>query len=180
MAGYESGTMGEGFNAWLAKYDTDGNVLWTRAYNGPDSLDDYLVGVEVVGDDDVVVCGYAGAVEYPWHSFVRRYDSLGMIAWTDEFQGQAGEGSHCFGIAVDSEENLVVTGGELAAGVRGVMLRKYDVDGGVLWSRIVPGGDVGPDYGRRVSIGPEDLIVVAGAVNTGEDERDVWVGVFTP
>lgn len=180
VAGYETGPAGEGHNAWLAKYDTDGNVIWTRSYNGAASLDDYFSGVEVVGDDDVVVCGYEGAVEYPWHAFVRRYDSLGMIAWTDEHAGKAGEGAHCFGIAADSEGNLVATGGELVAGIRGVLLRKYDPDGGVWWSQVIPGGSVGPDYGRRVAIGPDDTIVVSGAVDSGVDARDIWVGVFTP
>ncbi len=179
VAGYETGPTGEGLNAWLAKYDTDGNVIWTRSYNGAASLDDYFIGVEVLGDD-VVVCGYETSVEYPWHSFVRRYDSLGMIAWTDEYAGEGGEGAHCFGIAADSDDNLVTTGGELVAGIRGVLLRKYAPNGTVWWSQVVPGGDIGPDYGRRVAIGPDDTIVAAGAMNSGVDERDIWVGVFTP
>jgi cysteine-rich repeat protein len=180
VSGYETGPTGEGLNAWLAKYDTDGNVIWTRAYNGAASLDDYFIGIEVIGDDDVVVCGYEAAVDYPWHAFVRRYDSLGMIAWTDEYAGEGGEGAHCFGIAADSDDNLVTVGGELVAGIRGVLLRKYDADGDVWWSHVTPGGDVGPDYGRRVAIGPDDTIVASGAVNTGADERDIWIGVFTP
>jgi cysteine-rich repeat protein len=180
VAGYETGTTGEGLNAWLAKYDTDGNAIWTRSYNGAASLDDYFVGVEVIGDDDVVVCGYEAAVEYPWHSFVRRYDSFGMIAWTDEYAGEGGEGAHCFGIAADSDDNLVTTGGEIVAGIRGVLLRKYDAAGSVWWSQVIPGGGIGPDYGRRVAIGPEDTIVVSGAVDSGVDARDIWVGVLTP
>jgi cysteine-rich repeat protein len=179
VAGYETGPTGEQRNAWLAKYDTDGNVIWTRSYNGAASLDDYFMGVEVIGDD-VVVCGYEAAVEYPWHSFVRRYDSLGMIAWTDEYAGEGGEGAHCFGIAADSDDNLVTAGGELVAGIRGVLLRKYDADGSVWWSQVIPGGDVGPDYGRRVAIGPDDTIVASGAINSGVDGPDIWVGVFTP
>ncbi len=180
VAGYESGPAGEALNAWLAKYDTDGNVVWSRSYNGAASLDDYFVGVEVIGNDDVVVCGYETAVDYPWHSFVRRYDSNGMIVWTDLFAGVGGEGAHCFGIVADSEDNLVTTGGEIVAGIRGVLLRKYDAAGEVWWSQVIPGGDVGPDYGRRVAIGPGDVIVTSGTVNSGADERDLWVGVFTP
>ncbi|MCA9707600.1 MAG: hypothetical protein KDK70_17235 [Myxococcales bacterium] len=180
VVGYEAGTVGEGRNAWLAKYDTDGNIVWMRAYNGAASLDDYFIGVEVVGDDDVVVCGYEQAVGYPWHAFVRLYDSQGIISWTDQYAGAGGEGAHCFGVAVDSDDRLVVTGGEIVAGVRGVLLRKYDLAGTVRWSRVIPGGDVGPDYGRRVSIGPDDTIAVAGAINSGVDERDLWVGVFAP
>ncbi|MCX4244095.1 hypothetical protein [Paraliomyxa miuraensis] len=180
VAGYETGPATEGRNAWLAKYDTDGNVLWTRSYNGAESLDDYFVGVAVIGDDDVVVCGYESAVDYPWHAFVRRYDSLGMTTWTDQYLGAGGEGAHCFGIAADSDDNLVVVGGEIVAGIRGVLVRKYAANGDVWWSQVIPGGSVGPDYGRRVAIGPDDAIVVSGAVDTGVDVRDIWVGVLTP
>jgi cysteine-rich repeat protein len=180
VAGYENGPAGEGYNAWLAKYDGDGNLIWDRSYNGDASLDDYLIGVEVVGDDDVLVCGYQAEAAYPWHVTVRRYDSLGMLAWSDDYAGESGEGAHCFGIAVDGDGNIVTTGGEIVAGIRGVLVRKYEPDGTVLWNRVIPGGAMGPDYGREVDIGAGEEIFITGAVDTGIDVRDLWLGVLTP
>lgn len=180
VAGYAAGPAGEGSNAWLAKYDADGNELWDRSYNGDASLDDYLIGVEVLDDDDVIVCGYMNEVDIPWRVTVRRYDSAGMLVWADDHAGDSGGGAHCFGIEVDGDGNAVTTGGEMVAKVRGVMVRKYDPEGDVLWSTVLPSPALGPDYGRRVSIGDGDEIFIAGAMDVGPDVRDIWLGVLTP
>ncbi len=179
-AGYEQGPVGEGRNAWVAKFDTDGNELWSRSFNGADSLNDYINGLTVVGDDDVVICGYEEAAEYPWRSVVRRYDSLGMIVWTDRYEGETSEGAHCFGIRADADGDLATTGGEVVSGVRAVLVRKYAANGTPLWTTRVPGGSVGPDYGRDVAIGPEDSVWVVGAMDTGVDVRDIWFGRLSP
>ncbi len=180
-AGYEEGPAGEGRNAWLAKYDTDGNEIWSRSFNGPESLDDQLIGLAIAGNDDVVVSGYENRADYPWQSIVRRYDSLGMTVWTDRYAGGTVEGAHAFGMTVDpSDGQLIMTGGEIIGGVRHVLVRKYDTDGGELWTSVVPGGAEGPDYGREVTVADNGEVYVAGAIDTGVDARDVWVGIFTP
>ncbi len=180
VAGYENGPAGEAVNAWLAKYDADGNQLWDRSYNGPASLDDYLIGVEVIGDDDVIVCGYQNETAIPWRLTVRRYDSLGMLVWSDDSAGGSGEGAHCFGVTVDGDGNVVATGGEIVAGIRGVMVRKYDPDGAVLWNVVIEGGASGPDYGREVDFRAGQEILVTGAMDTGADARDIFVARLTP
>ncbi|MEM9460886.1 MAG: hypothetical protein AAGF11_42375 [Myxococcota bacterium] len=180
VAGHEKGSFGEGINAWLAKYDNDGNILWTRTYNGGASLNDFYTAVAVVGDDDVVVCGYEVAEDYPWHVLVRRYDDRGALVWADEYLGAAEQGALCYGIAVDSVDDVVITGGEREGEVRRAMLRKYDPTGDVWWSQSIAVGEVGTNHGRSVAIGPNDTIAVAGGLNLGTDARDIWVGVFTP
>ena len=180
-AGYEDGPAGEGRNAWLAKFDTDGNEIWARSFNGPDSLDDQLIGLTVVDEDDVVVSGYENGASYPWQSIVRRYDSLGMIVWTDRYICGTMEGAHAFGITVDPDDGqLVMTGGEITGGVRHVLVRKYDPSGNELWTSVIPGGAAGPDYGRQVSVAPDGELWVVGAVDSGVDARDIWCARFTP
>lgn len=171
---------GEGRNMWLGKYDTDGNLLWERTYNGPAGLDDLLTGVATGPEGEVYVCGYAGADGHPWDSFVRRYDDAGIIEWTDIDAGETEEGAHCFGIARDPDHNLVVVGGELVAGARHAMVRKYTAAGDVLWTTRVEGGAGGVDYGRDVVIAEDKEIFVTGAIDKGADARDIWVARFTP
>jgi len=76
-AGYEAAP-GESNNMWTARYDADGNLLWSRLYNGADSKADYLYGAVTMDDGGVVVCGYETAESVPWRSFVRRYDADGL------------------------------------------------------------------------------------------------------
>jgi hypothetical protein len=170
---------GEGRNMWLGKYDTDGNLLWERAYNGAAGLDDELRGVAAGPSGEVYVCGFARP-ENQHEIFVRRYDASGIIEWTDLGPGESGEGGRCFGMARDLDDNLVVVGDERIEGVRHLLVRKYDPDGEVLWSTLVSGGAGGPDYGRDVTITPDNEILVTGTLDQGTDARDVWVGRFTP
>lgn len=180
-AGYEGGPAGEGRNAWLGKFDTDGNEIWSRSFNGPASLDDQLIGLAAVDEDEVVVSGYHTASSIPWELLVRRYDSLGMIVWTDRYAGGTSEGAHAFGMTVDPEDGkLVVTGSEIVAGVRNVLVRKYSPEGQESWTSIVPGGAGGPDYGRDAAVASDGSVWVVGALDSGADARDVWLGRFTP
>jgi cysteine-rich repeat protein len=179
VVGYES-VAAEGTNMWLGKYDTDGNLLWSRSYNGVASLDDYLVGVVTDDQDNAFVCGYESSVNYPWHSFVRQYDKDGNIVWTDEFLGDTEEGAHCFGIGMAPGGDLVITGGVMNAMIRDVMVRRYTAAGELRWSEHIPGGAMGPDYGRSVMVDGAGTIYIAGSVDTGADVRDIWVARLSP
>jgi hypothetical protein len=178
-AGYVTVT-GEGRNLWLGKYDTDGNLIWERSYNGPASLDDEARGVAAGPDGEVYVCGFARTDELPWEIFVRRYDAAGITEWTDLDPGEAGEGGRCFGMARDLDDNLVVVGDERVDGIRHIIVRKYTPAGQVLWTTAVAGGAGGPDYARGVAIADNNEILVTGAIDKGVDARDVWVARFTP
>ncbi len=179
-SGYQEGPAGEGRNAWLGKFDTDGNEIWQRSFNGPDSRDDLLIGLAIVGVDDVVVSGYLGATGYPWQAIVRRYDSLGMIVWSNLYEGATTEGAHAFGLETDGDGSLVMVGGEIQGGVRSVLVRKFDPEGNERWTTVVPGGASGPDYARELKILEDGRVWVVGALDSGVDARDVWVGRFTP
>ncbi len=180
VSGHE-GAIGEGRNIWLGKYDTDGNQLWTRSYNGTASVDDHLQSVVVDDSGNAFVCGYEGNVTYPWHAFVRRYDSAGTIVWTDKYPGVSNEGAHCFGIArAESGGDVVITGGEVSGTITAALIRRYGRDGEVRWTTTIPGGAVGPDYGRSLDIGPDGQIYLAGSVDKGQDGRDIWLARLTP
>src|SRR5690606_37428636 len=80
-AGHEN-VPGENHNMWVGKYDADGNLLWSRLYNGGASKADYLHAAVAMDDGGVVVCGYESADSISWQSFLRRYDSDGLTVWT--------------------------------------------------------------------------------------------------
>lgn len=176
--GYESVT-GEGKNAWLGKYDTDGNLLWSRVVNGDAGLDDELRGVTVT-DEGPVVCGLEWAVDVPWQSFVRKYDDTGAIVWTERYAGATAEGALCNAIALDATGDLVWTGGENVATIREIVVRRLDPEGNERWTTLVPALADGADQGRGIDIASDGEILVGGRVDAGVDGLDVWVGGFAP
>ncbi len=179
VVGTES-VVAEGVNMWLGKYDVDGNLLWSRGYNGAASTDDYLVGVVVDDDDAVYVCGYESTVNQPWQAFLRRYDADGIIDWTDQYLGATDEGAHCSGLGRAPDGDLIAVGGELDTMVRAAMVRRVSADGVVQWSRKYPGGALGPDYARDAHVDGDGTIYVTGALDVGTDVRDIWVARLSP
>ena len=176
--GYESVT-GEGKNAWLGKYDTDGNLLWSRVINGDAGLDDELRGVAVSAEGPVV-CGIQWDVEVPWQSFVRKYDPMGSIVWTELYSGGTAEGALCNAIALDPSGDLVWTGGENVAEVREIVVRRLDADGNERWTTRLPAPADGADQGRGIEIAGSGEILVGGRMDAGVDGLDVWAGGLTP
>ena len=128
------------YDAFIRKYDTNGNVLWTRQF-GTNAQDEALgvatdgTGVYVVGrtQGNIVTGTQVGNSD---DAFIRRYDANGTVVWTRQFGTVDGE--IAYGVATDAT-GIYVAGTALAlatpVGGRDGFLRKYDSGGNVLWTR---------------------------------------------
>lgn len=132
------------FDAFVRKYDEDGNAHWTRQFGGASF--DTAAGATADGGTVYVVGQTFGALpgQPPSSSFdayVRKYDSSGNELWTRQFRGAGG--ASAMAIEVDlSPDGVVVVGrvagalpGQTHAGLRDVFVRKYDADGNEVWTR---------------------------------------------
>jgi len=133
-------------DAFLLKYDSDGDLLWTRQFGSEDSNWDYGRGVTVDGTGVYVAgCTFgtlpgqvsAGDMDV----YVRKYDPDGNVVWTRQFgtSGYDAEDKQC--ICLDAT-GVYVTGwvgaalpGRVSSGGADVFVRKYNRDGDVLWTR---------------------------------------------
>lgn len=71
-AGYESHATQSG-NVWIRKYDSDGNVIWTKTYNGSASGFDAGYGVSVDGSGNIYVTGSENVTGQGDNIWVRQY-----------------------------------------------------------------------------------------------------------
>lgn len=178
-AGIES-VVGEGRNLWLAKYDIDGNLLWSRLYNGAASKDDHLYAAVAMADGGVVVCGYETSVGIPWSSFLRRYDANGLVVWTEVDAGPEELGALCYGLDRAGNGDILLAGAAIAGTTREPRLRRLAPDGTPLWSTVVVGAGKGSSQARCVREAPDGTVVAVGGQDEGTDGRDAWVARFTP
>jgi hypothetical protein len=185
VVGYTESALGGPFSggnsdAFVRKFDSGGNVLWTRQFGGAGTTTAY--GVAIDGSGNVYVGGRTAVtvtVDCPpctrlvTEGFVRKYDSGGNSLWSREFgtvvtQGQFTVSSLARGVAVDASGNAYAVGtvlggaleGQTGAGLDDAVLRKYDPSGNVLWTRQF--GTAADDVGFGVAVDPSGNAVVSG------------------
>ncbi len=174
-----------GQDAFLAKYDSAGQCLWSR-HLGQVS-DDTANGVAIDSQGNIVVVGgFSGAIwpamlDYGFGPvqgyggsdiFVIKYSPAGQILWSKLFGGSGSDVANA--VAVDSADNIILTGthgffgtganfggGALPTyGQQDVFLAKLAPDGGHLWSRSMGGSD--SDAVTALAVTPGNEIVIAG------------------
>jgi hypothetical protein len=119
-------------DAFVAKYDAAGSRLWTRQFGT--AGEDLSTSITIDGLGNIYISGYtngnlAGDNAGSADAFVRRYDPLGNVAWTQQVGSAGGEESK--GVAADGLGNVYISGwtdGNLGgpnAGVQDAFVTKF-------------------------------------------------------
>ena len=134
--GLDGNTNAGYYDIFVIKYDSNGNMQWTRQMGTAEY--DWVEGVSVDGNGNVYVAGEtlgglggnmnAGYTDY----FVVKYDTNGNRLWTRQ-SGTTGY-DHAYGVATDGSGNVYV-----AADEDGSYVLKYDTNGNRLWTRQIWG-----------------------------------------
>ena len=116
-------TSAGGWDAFVAKYNLNGTLQWVNQYGN--EFDQFASSVAIDSQGNILVGGYfAGAMnvdgtiltEVPTPSFfyaqfdifVIKLTTAGAKIWAKSFGGGGAES--CYGIAVDSQDNVFITG----------------------------------------------------------------------
>ena len=157
---------------FIMKYDSNGNNIWDKTAGGG-SYDEGS-GVAVDSDDNIIVTGvtksFGAGLTDVW---TIKYDPDGNLIWNKTAGGGSYDGGS--GIAVDWDNNIIVTGWTSSFGLEGndVWTIKYDPDGNILWNKTLD-QSLG-DVGRSVAVDSYNNIVVAGVTTSfGKGSSDVW------
>jgi len=175
ITGYEQ-VSDENYNIWVRKYNSEGNEVWTKTYNGTTDGDDRGHGIAIDGAGNVYVTGYefvTGEWENIW---VRKYDSDGKELWTRTHNGTAsGEDAGC-DIALDGGGNVYVIGYEEDVKESlNIWLGKYDSAGNELWTRTHNGTANDDDEGYGIAVDGSGNIYVTGCENVRGESFNIWV-----
>jgi fibronectin type 3 domain-containing protein len=118
VAGYVSVT-GQAENWHIRKYDSDGNLLWSREYNSPANNDDRINQVAVDADGSVVAAGRESRSDFGqlenW--LIQKYDAAGNFKESLTHDGLVNSSDILNGIALSADGlTAVVTGSETVRG----------------------------------------------------------------
>ena len=168
-----------GHDAFLAKFDPQGTLLWWRQAGAIGAAFEYALGLALDSQGNPII---AGGVENTANfggtpvstaggsdAYVAKYDPAGTVLWVRAL-GIAG-GGRANGVACDSADNVLVTGQfstsilsngvpVAASGGTDGFVAKYDRNGLQLWVEVAGGG--GNDAGEDVASDAQGNVIVTG------------------
>ncbi len=182
----------KGSDIFVAKYSPDGAHIWSKQLGGA-YQNNSSSGIVTDSDNNVIVSGdfYTSAdlgggidVTSPVHlvqtisggrdSFISKFDRDGKFIWAKPFGGTGSD--YVKGVAVDSSDNVVVTGFSYAGidfgngttanlGSGDIFVAKFSyLDGHNLWANVA--GGAGPDTADGVAIDKAGNVFITGGFNT--------------
>lgn len=172
-------TPGPHSDVLIRKFDPNGATLWERQFGAADAQGPY--GIAADGSGNVYVAGLSeaslsGAVPGQT-SFVRSYDALGNVRWSQEFNWTRDDA--IYSIAADSAGFVYVTGvapsnSTWLPGTGDIFVRKSDASGNTLWTKTF--GTEWHDEGRAIAVDERKIYVTGttggslAAENAGETD----------
>jgi serine-aspartate repeat-containing protein C/D/E len=116
-------------DVFLGVWDGSGRLQWQRQFGGQAILDDGALAVASDADGNIVIVGLRGVTNTDSDMWIRKYDAIGNVAWSQVIAGEAGDRDQATAVATDAEGNILVTG----------EIRSVGNDGDVFVAKLGPG-----------------------------------------
>lgn len=164
----------------------NGYALW----QSPDAVQDRNLEMAVQADGKILLGGYTNDSSQKDIQIVRYLpsgtpDLLFGNAGHVTYSGGAGKDDYAFGIALDSNNSILVSGREHNGNDADILVLRYNSDGmkdtsfGNNGAVIYKGSGSGTDSGRGIVVQPDGNILVCGEVNVS-DHKELIVLRYTP
>jgi hypothetical protein len=115
ITGRSSG-FGSSNDILLIRYNTDGDTVWVRRYDGPSNLNDFgtcLAMHRPIIGENICVGGYSMGVGTSYDYAVIKYSGVGTQQWVARYDGDGSGWDEISDISFDFNADIVVTGNSL-------------------------------------------------------------------
>ncbi|MFA5291587.1 MAG: SBBP repeat-containing protein [Phycisphaerae bacterium] len=155
----------------IIKYTPDGTLAWSKTYNGTGNNFDTFYKLAIDSSGNIYACGEtAGAGTYQ-DGLIMKYSPDGTLLWMDTYNGSANQWDMLEAIAIDSADNIYVTGSVETASDCDYVTIKYSPAGSRLWTAFYAGASWGWDYSYAIAVSLDGNVVVTG-YSEGETSSD--------
>src|SRR5919198_1784405 len=185
-------TSAGGWDAFLRKYTPTGDEVWTRQFGGGGAESAASVRVDhagnayVVGGTRAALPGQTNIGDYD--GFIVKFDPAGNEVWVRQFGTKVED--YTLAVTLDRDGNPILAGetsglmaGASAAGGLDGLVRKYDRDGNVIWTRQF--GSPLDDFAVGASVSPAGDVLVVGTTSgalpgqKSEGDADAYMTAFS-
>jgi len=162
----ESYGFGTGVDVATIKYSPDNNQpLWVARYNGPDDSNDESFAIAIDSNDNIYVTGHSYGFETGVSCFTIKYSpDSNQPVWVARYDSPDYNDNSTYAIAIDSNDNIYVTGFSYNFETGASLTIKYPHDSNQpLWVATYNSPDVNThDSTHAIAIDSNDNIYVTG------------------
>jgi PGF-pre-PGF domain-containing protein len=168
------------YDIYLGKFNSSGSNLWNVTINGPQNNDDKGYDVAVDNNSNIYV---TGLIYWYLNSgsdiYLGKFNSSGSNIWNATLNGIQNEDDRGYGVAVDNNSNIYVTGFSTWSGLYDIYLGKFNSSSGSnIWNATINGPQKGWDEGYDVAVYNNSDIYVTGFSYWTAPYRDIYLGKF--
>ena len=181
------------YEAFVAKFSSSGNLLWSTYLGGTESSGfEVVYGVTIDSDNNIIVVGKTTASDFPTKNaydntlnggsdgFITKLDPDGNMLWSTYFGGS--DIDIFFDVAVDNNDSIIISGQTYSddfpekndiqnylKGISDAVLVKFSSEGVLLASTYVGGFNY--DTGKSISVDVNNNYILIG--DTGSNDFPV-------
>jgi uncharacterized delta-60 repeat protein len=173
IAGYTQSFGAGGYDMYVVKLDSNGNVVWTKTIGGSNS--DVANSIVQSSDGGYVVAGETLSFGASGRDiYVVKLDSSGNIVWTKTIGGSWDDFANS--VIQSSDGGYVIAGYTQSFGASwyDIYVVKLDSSGNVIWSKTIGGGDADVAY-SIIQSSDGGYIVIGRTQSFGAGGYDVYV-----
>jgi len=129
----------------IAKYDSDGNHLWSQIYNRPASIYCIANKIKVDANGNVNVAGFADGSGTGYDFVLVQLNNSGSLQWANFYNGTGNSKDSLTSLHVDASGSIYITGNSInSSGNSDYKVIKYTSSGSFSWQQNYDFG--GDDY----------------------------------
>lgn len=174
-AGYTTSFGAGGFDIFLSKFDSNGNLSWSKTWGGAGTESAY--GLVQAADGGFIVSGSTSYGAGYYDVALLKFDATGNLSWSKTWGGTGQD--EAFDLIKTADGGYAATGwvASYGAGSLDALLLKYDANGNLSWNKTWGGS--GDDRGYEIVQAADGGYVITGWTNTfGGGNGDAYIAKF--
>ncbi|MFA5405312.1 MAG: SBBP repeat-containing protein, partial [Ignavibacteria bacterium] len=156
---------GSGFDYILFKYNSNGQKIWERRYNGPVNGDDFPTKMCFDYSGNIIVTGSSYGISNNEDALTIKYNINGDTLWTKRYNGTANMNDRAKDIITDENNNVYITGSSQFTGMpnysSSLLTIKYDSFGNQQWISTYTNNS-NTNYAKAIALDKEKNVYITG------------------
>jgi len=170
VTGFSEGINSD-FDIVTIKYNSYGDSLWIKRYNGAGNGEDRSFKLLLDNLSNIYITGWIYNTNLD--IITLKYDRDGNQKWISNYNGIGNDDDQAWDVSIDNQNNVYIVG--TATGADGnfdCITLSYDDRGFIRWYATFKGDSSGNDYNNSIAVTSQGKVYTAGRINNVDSGDD--------